>query len=61
MIKECKDCSEGSLKCEIRINNRQNDCPCKTCIIKGICSDICHPYQILTSSIDELVRIQQSE
>lgn len=37
----CKGCRVKLDECFIQVNNMADNCPCSTCLVKGICLDIC--------------------
>ena len=37
------------VKCSPMLANKSSECPCKICLIKGVCNMACEEYEIFSS------------
>jgi len=55
----CKGCvfedGENGSQCRIKVEERDNECPCIECLLKCMCMETCPAYNKLLDSIHKLV------
>ena len=51
-VENCKGCRtfmNTYVKCSPMLANKSSECPCITCLIKGVCNMACEEYEIFSS------------
>jgi len=56
--KGCKTYNINGQKCYYKIYYKSIDCPCSTCLIKGICDTPCEEFQIAERKSNEKSSIE---
>jgi hypothetical protein len=47
-MEDCKGCytyTNAYSTCPSRLRNRSDGCPCRICLIKGVCGTFCEEYE----------------
>lgn len=51
-MEDCKGCRtfmSAYVKCSSMLANKGSECPCKICLIKGVCNTACEEYETFSS------------